>query len=208
MMKHCPKWILTLMASLAMVSISPAQQCLSPSPTTLAGGRSYDPIRDRELTREELATLQTLFKSLNGEWRGVSDTFFCKSISDPDDVEPGHFTIKASVRVDRYGNLLMEAELYDPENRSSHQKTLRLYLNNKLLRIDHDTGAGDVELIEVGNHKVAFLYRRVNPTGKPSGSSRSETFFTLSTGERSLTIDQQIYIQAKLSSGYTWQLQR
>ena len=208
MMKHYPQWILTLIASLALVSISSAQQCLSPSPTTLAGGRSYDPIQDRALTADELSTLQTLLKSLNGEWRGVSDTFFCKSISDPDDVEPGHSTVKAKVRVDRYGNLLMEAELYDPENRSSHQETLRLYLNNKRLRIDHDTGAGDVELIEVGDHKIAFLYRRVTPTGKSSGSSRSETFFTLTTGERSLTIEQQIYIQAKLSSGYTWQLQR
>ena len=207
-MKHYQKWILALMVSMALVSISSAQQCLSPSPTTLAGGRSYDPIKDRELTREELATLQTLLKSLDGEWHGVSDTFFCKSISDPNDVEPGHLTIKARVSVDRNGNLLMEAELYDPENRTGSQETLRLYLNDKRLRIDHDTGAGDVELIEVGDHKVAFLYRRVNPTGKPTGSSRSETFVTLSTGERTLTIEKQIYIQAKLSSGYTWRLQR
>lgn len=208
MMKHYQKWVFALVGSLALVSISSAQQCLSPSPTTLAGGRSYDPIKDRELTREELGTLQILLKSLNGEWRGVSDTFFCMSISDPDDVERGQLTIKAKVRVDRYGNLLMDAELYNPENRSGHQQTLRLYLNNKRLRIDHDTGAGDVELIEVSDQKIAFLYRRVNPTGKSTGSSRSEIFFTLSTSERSLTIEQQIYVQAKLSSGYAWRLKR
>ena len=208
MMLHDLKWSLLLIGLLALAPICSAQECLSPSPTTLAGGRSYDPIKDRELTPDERNTLQNLLKSLDGEWRGVSDTFFCKSISDPDDVEPRHYTIKAKARVDRYGNLLIEAELYDPENRSSHQETLRLYLNNKRLRIDHDTGAGDVELIEVSDHKIAFLYRRVNPTGKATGSSRSEYFFTLSAGERSLTIEQQLYVQAKLSSGYAWQLKR
>ncbi len=205
---HDLKWSLLLIGCLALAPICSAQECLSPSPTTLAGGRSYDPIKDRELTPDELSTLQTLFKSLDGEWRGVSDTFFCKSISDPEDVEPGHYTIKADVRVDRYGNLLMTVELHDPVNRSSYQETLRLFLNGKRLRIDHDTGAGDVELIEVSDHKVAFLMRRVKPTGKSTGSSRSEHFFTLHTGERFLTIEQQIYVQAKLSSGYAWKLNR
>jgi hypothetical protein len=60
----------------------------------------------------------------------------------------------------------------------------------------------------VGDQTVAFLYRRVLPTGNKAGSSRSETFFTLRAGPRSLTMEQQIYVQAKLSSGYILRLTR
>jgi hypothetical protein len=123
-------------------------------------------------------------------------------------VEYGRLEVRADVDVDYYGNLLMAADFYDPVNRTRHQETLRLYLNNNRLRIDHDTGAGDVELIELGDQVVAFLFRRVIPTGGTSGSSRSETFFTLRAGRQSLTIEQQVYVQAKLSSGHVWRLQR
>lgn len=202
------KRLLVLVSVLAQVSIGMAQPCLSPSPTTLSGGRSYAPIEDRDLTSDELAILQKLFKSLDGEWHGVSDTFFCESISDPDDVDRGRLTVDAETRVDRNGNLQMDLDFYDPEKRTSHQQTLRLFLNDNRLRIDHDTGAGDVELIEVGDRTVAFLYRRVNPTGSATGSSRSETFFSLRAGDRSLTVELQHYVQAKLSSGYIWRLKR
>jgi hypothetical protein len=207
-MKPYPRWIFALIGVLALASTGWAGQCLSPSPTTLAGGKSYAPIQDRELTAGELGTLQALFKSIDGEWRGSSDTFFCKSISDPDDVEPARLTIKARARVDRNGNLEMTAELYNPQERTGYQQILRLFLNDNRLRIDHDTGAGDVELIEINDRKVAFLYRRTTPTGTSGASNRSEYFFTLLAGEKSLTIEQLIYVQAKLSSGYTWQLHR
>jgi hypothetical protein len=203
-----PLLLLIVYLTLVLVPLCLAQECLSPSPTTLSGKKSYEPIEDRDLTPDEFKTLEALFKSLDGEWQGTADTFFCRSISDPNDVLPEHFTVKAKVSVDSYGNLLLTAEFYDPADRSNHQQTLRLYLNNNRLRIDHDTGAGDVELITVNDHTIAFLYRRVNPTGNRGGSSRSEYFFTLLSGERSLTIDQQIYVQAKLSSGYSWQLRR
>ncbi len=190
------------------VSIGLAQECLSPSPTTLSGKKSYDPIEIRELTADEHRQTVTLFKSLAGDWRGTADTFFCRSISDPRDVDRGHLEVRADVEVDYYGNLVMTADFYDPVNRTRHQETLRLYVTNNRLRIDHDTGAGDVELIELGDQVVAFLYRRVIPTGGASGSSRSETFFTLRAGRQSLTIEQQVYVQAKLSAGHTWRLNR
>ena len=204
-----PKMLLGFFAwCLLPVSIGLAQECLSPSPTTLSGKKSYDPIETRELTPDEHRQTVTLFKSLAGDWRGTADTFFCRSISDPRDVERGRLEVRADVDVDYYGNLLMAADFYDPVNRTRHQETLRLYLNNNRLRIDHDTGAGDVELIELGDQVVAFLFRRVIPTGGTSGSSRSETFFTLRAGRQSLTIEQQVYVQAKLSSGHVWRLQR
>ena len=204
--------ICAALAVLAMVSVTVpaagARQCLSPSPTTLSGKKSYAPIEVRDLTRDEQQRVEQLLKSLDGDWHGTGGTFFCRSISDPDDVESTSATIRATAQVDYYGNFSMTADLTDHAANTSYQRTVRLYLDDHRLRIDHDTGAGDVQLIEITDHTIAFLYRRVNPTGQGSGSTRSEYFFTLHREGDRLTIEQNIYVQAKLSSGYRWVLQR
>ncbi len=201
--------IITIAIACAFVAQwATADQCLSPSPTVQNDGDPFGPIEVRELTSDEHKSLVGLFTSLAGQWQGKSDTFFCRGRNDPEDVEFGHETIrKAKVKVDRKGNLHMEAEFYDEHRRSSSLKQLWLYLNQDLLRYNNDNGTGDVQLLSVSDSEVAFLLRSVLQQGM-GGSSRQEYFITLTRVSNGFRIEEKLYVQGRLSSGYTWQFER
>jgi hypothetical protein len=184
-----------------------AAQCLSPSPTLRAGKKSYAPIAVRDLSPVEQQAVRRLFTSLVGNWHGGAESFFCSSADDPSDVERDRETIRATIRLEDHTNLTLNASFYSRRKNASRQEALTLYQVDHRLRIDHDTGAGDVDLIEVSEQTIAFLYRRVLPVGR-SGSLRQEYFFTLSANADTFTIEQRLYIQGKLSSGQTWRFQR
>ncbi|RJQ65202.1 MAG: hypothetical protein C4519_28750 [Desulfobacteraceae bacterium] len=188
-------------------SICFGAQCLSLSPTLRGAKNAYAPITVRELTPGEQEGLGRLFRSLAGTWQGRADSFFCRSAEDPADVENDQEIMHAKVSVDYYGNWYMSADFYSAGKKAGRQEMLTLYQNNRKLRIDHDTGVGDVELIEVSDTTIAFLYRRFLSIGR-SGSSRREHFFTLKAAGGSFTIEQLLYIQGKLSSGQTWRFER
>lgn len=201
-------WPVALLVGLTMAPCAWADACLSPSPSIRAGKDPYGAIAPRELTPAEQEGLARLFKSLAGDWQGTVDTFFCSSTVDPADEEREHKTARAKVEVDHYGNLALWADLFSPEKRSASYETLRLYLNNRRLRIDHDTAAGDVELQTVTHQTLAFFYRRVAPSGAFGGSARREYFFTLQAEGNRFSFEQKIYVQGKLSSGYICRLER
>jgi hypothetical protein len=201
-------WPVALLVGLAMAPCTWADECLSLSPSIQAGKDPYGAIAPRELTTAEHEGLARLFKSLAGDWQGTVDTFFCSSTVDPADEEREHKTTRAKVEVDHYGNLALRAELFSTEKKSASQETLRLYLNNRRVRIDHDTAAGDVELQAVTDRTLAFFYRRVAPSGAFGGSARREYFFTLQAEGNRFSYEQRLYVQGKLSSGYMCRLER
>jgi hypothetical protein len=184
-----------------------ANDCLSPSPTTLKGGDPYGSLNPRELTPSEHQKLIRLFKSLNGDWQGTANTFFCRSSSDPSDVVLGHETIEATVNIDRNGNLYMRAEFYSERRRTKSRKKMWLFLNNQLLRYNNDSGEGDVELTTVLENQVAFLYRRILQSVY-GGSTRQEFFISLMAIQNGFRIEERLYVQGRLSSGHTWQFNR
>ena len=206
------RWIFSLLGA-GLIVWTPAgygataDECLSPSPTIAKGGDPYGPMDTRDLTDSERRTLVRLFKSLEGDWKGTADTFFCQSYSDPSDVESGHETIKATVMIDRTGNLNLTAEFYSARWRTTSQKRIWLYLNDQRLRYNYDSGEGDVELTTVSENQVAFLYRRILQSGA-GGSSRQEFFIALTVDQLGFRIEENLYVQGRLSSGYTWQFER
>lgn len=202
-----PAILLLMLCCLLIPSVGFGARCLSSSPTLHAGKNPYAPIAVRDLSPAEQQTVRRLFASLVGDWHGRSESFFCSSADDPSEVERNRETIRASVRLDDRANLTLNANFYSQRQNTSRQEVLTLYLVDRRLRIDHDTGAGDVELIEVSGQTIAFLYRRVVPVGS-SGSLRQEYFFTLSADGDSFSIEQRLYIQRKLSSGQTWLFER
>jgi hypothetical protein len=204
--KYFPALLLSV-CCLTFPSVSFGARCLSPSPTSRAGKNPYAPIVARDLSPAEQQMVRHLFKSLVGSWHGRARSFFCSSADDPSDVERDRETIRAGIRLDDDGNLCLNANFYSQRNHAGRQEVLTLYLVDHRLRIDHDTGAGDVQLIEVSAHTIAFLFRRVLPVGS-SGSLRQEYFFTLRADGDSFSIEQQLYVQGKLSSGQTWRFER
>jgi len=186
-----------------------ADECLSSSPSISQMGETpYDPIDVRELTSPEYQKLSKLFRSLDGNWHGTTEQFFCRSDGDPSDVDIDHPTIKAKVRVDRNSNLELSADLYSERDRTSSQENLWLYLNDRKLRLNNDNGTGDVELLSVSDDKVAFFIRHVLQSGISSGSARQERFFTITKAADEFTIKMSLYVQGRLSSGYTWRFKK
>ncbi|MBI5063447.1 MAG: hypothetical protein HZB87_08295 [Desulfatitalea sp.] len=193
---------------LAAASPGWAQECLSLSPSIQAGKDPFAAITPRDLSAAEHEGLVRLFKSLAGNWQGRADTFFCRSTVDPADRILEKLAAAAEVEVDYYGNLRMDGELFSAADRTRSNKDLYLFLNNRRVRIDHDTGAGDVEVQNVSESGLSFFYRRVVATGSKGGSARREYFFSLQVEGNRLQIEQTIYVQGKLSSGYTLLLMR
>ncbi len=195
-----------LLMGAALVQPAIAWECLSPSPSVEMGETPYDPIDIRELTQSEFQVVAEMLKFMDGAWKGRAEQFFCRSDRDPTDLEVDTPTIKARVRVDRNNNLVLNAELYSERDRTSYQKNLRFYLNNRLFRINNDNGTGDVELLEVSGTKVAFFSRHVLQTNKTGGSARQEIFYALTKTPEGFTIEKRVYVQTKLSSGFVWNL--
>jgi hypothetical protein len=188
------------------VSAAAGAECLSLSPTLQAGKNPYVRIEARELTPDEQSMVTRLFQSLIGNWSASAASFFCSSAENPDDIEKDLETGRARVNLSYDGHLEIDAEFYSSRKSARRQEKLNLYRSSHALRFAHDTSAGDVELIEIADGTLAFLYRRVLTLGR--GSSRREHFFTLSSNGGAMVIEQKLYIQGKLSSGETWRLNK
>jgi hypothetical protein len=185
-----------------------AAECLEDSPTVQAGKDPYAPIHVRDLTAEEHNRILALFKSLQGQWKGTAREFFCPDLNDPSVKKSGDFTVRANVTVDYFGNFLLEMQLYSQKQNATHSEVMRFYLDQKRLRINTSSSAGDVELIGVGEHKIALLYRLLLQNDNGKGTTRKEFFVELTAGDRTFAIQQRIYSQGRLSSQKDWQFMR
>ncbi len=188
---------------LGLASMVFASQCLDLSPTISSGRKFADAIALRKLTDSEHRHVETLLKSLDGRWIGEAAEVAC-NLADIDDRDMSRYAIKATVETDRTGNFIMEAELYSAEERTSHQKTLRFYLKDQYLRVHHNNGAGDVELIEVSDTHFELRYLlRVQNLGNPGGIYR-EFFYRLASTPNGFSIVQTIYTQGRLNGLIEW----
>jgi hypothetical protein len=197
-------WIMFCI-SFGMASVGDAAQCLDPSPTISSGRKFTDPISARELTATENQQLTAVLKSLEGRWQGDATEVTC-NLADIEDQDIDAFTMKAKVRMDRSGDFLMEAEFHSAKEHTRHQKTLRFYLNEQFIRIHHDNGTGDVELIEVSENQFQFRYLiRVKNRGN-AGGIYLEFFYRITTADSGFSIHQEIYTQGRLSGQSDWKL--
>ncbi len=199
-------WLMVLLWSYMMSAVS-ADQCLDPSPSIAAGKKLSDNISVRELTDTEYQQVKELLSTLNGDWKGDATEIRC-NMMDVNDQDVGQYAVKADAKYHRSANLLIDAELKSAKQRTTHQETLRFYLTDKLLRINHDTGMGDVELIEVNENGFELRHRsRVQNAGN-AGGIYNEFFYRLEAESGSLSVFRKIYTQGRLSSKYAWRLRR
>jgi hypothetical protein len=209
----CMRWLFValfgiLFGLLPAVSPLGSDTCLEPSPSAKAGGDPYGPLTVRDLTRPELEQTRALLQSLRGDWIGKGGTLRCKSLEDPLDHEQARYTLRGRVNTDHFGNLVVTADLYDIDQKISHQEIFRLYLKDRRLRHEDNGGAGDVELKLLSAHQIQFLWRVVIPAGQTPGSTRKEYDITLTGDSEAFSIVRIIYTQAKFSSRSTWHFKR
>lgn len=207
------RWVFVALFSILyglLPAVSPlgADTCLEPSPSAKAGSDPYGPLTIRDLTRSELEQTRALLQSLRGDWIGTGDALRCTSLEDPLDHERVRYTLRGRVNTDHFGNLVVRADLYDIDQKISHQEIFRLYLKDHRLRHEDNGGAGDVELKLLRAHQIQFLWRVVIPAGETPGSTRKEYDITLTGDGEAFSIVWIIYTQAKFSSKYTWHFKR
>lgn len=183
-------------------------ECLDESPTIRAREDPYGAIKTRDLTPVEYGWIKSLFKSLEGEWQGTASDFFCTDFKDPTKKTTGQYTLKARVQVDYFGNFLLDMDLYSQRRHVSRPELMRFYLDEKRLRINTDSNAGDVQLITVQERKIQLLYRLLLPGNDGRGSIHKEFFVLLSAGDNTFSIRQRIYSQGRLSSQQVWDFSR
>lgn len=199
-------WIM-LCISFGMASAGGAAQCLDPSPTLSSGKKFTDPISERELTATEHQQVSAVLESMEGRWQGDATEVTC-NLADIEDRDIDAFTVKAKARMDRSGDFLLDAEFYSAKEHTRHQKTLRFYLNEKVIRIHHDNGTGDAELIEVSEKHFKLRYLiRVQNRGN-AGGIFLEFFYRIATTDSGFSIHQEIYTQGRLSGQSDWEFRR
>lgn len=200
--------ICALIGLFAPASLLWASECLAPSPTVQAGHDPYAPVASRNLTDTELEQTRKRLISLRGDWRGTGDALLCRSLRDPKDAERIRYTLRARVDTDHFGNMVVRVDLYNIDQKISHQETFRLYLKDQRLRHEDNGGAGDVEIKTLTADRIRFLWRVVLPAGSSQGSTRKEYDILIAGDQDAFSIVRSIYTQGKFSSRYTWHLQR
>jgi len=126
-----------------------ANDCVSRSPSYANKKTPNDKLKVRDLTDTEQDLLRNMFQSLSGRWEGNANDTECKGRTGERYKETSTFTIKAEVKTDRNGDLRLESVLYSEEQHTRHSEIIEFFLTDNKLRFDNDSGAGDVEIIDI-----------------------------------------------------------
>ena len=114
----------------------------------------------------------------------------------------------AEAKMDRSNGFQLSTEFYSPKEHTHHQEVLRLYLNENYLRINYDSGIGDLELIDVSDDKIELRYLiRVQNRGN-AGGIYNEYFYRIEKSPSGFTVHQDLYTQGRLSATYDWRFRR
>lgn len=196
-----------LWIGLGLASAGSAAQCHDLSPTIKAGRKFTAPNATRALTGEEYQQARALLESLEGDWVGDATQVTCES-ADSQDQEVDALTIDAEVKMDRSDGFMMRGEFYSAKEHTHQQQTLRLYLNQRYLRINYDSGIGDSEVIDVSENKIELRYLiRVQNRGN-AGGIYNEYFYRIAKSPGAFTVHKAIYTQGRLSATYDWRFRR
>jgi len=168
-----------------------SQDCYALSPSQANGKSPFDWITVRNLTESEQRLLIEQFQSLSGIWEGEAIDEECKGGEESPVKKRNSYSIRGKVKVDRYGNLKLNAVLFSKAENTKHYEMFSIYLVDKKLRVDDDSGAGDVELINVTKNQIRFLKRYI------SDSLKREHFISINISEKSFAIEKLIYVQGR-----------
>jgi hypothetical protein len=102
----------------------------------------------------------------------------------------------------------LRGEFYSAKEHTHQQEALRLYLNERYLRINYDSGIGDLELIDVSEEKIDLRYLIRVQNRANAGGIYIEYFYRIEKSPSGFTVHQDIYTQGRLSAKYDWRFRR
>lgn len=197
-------WFAMFVGSMALPLY--AADCLDPSPNLLAGKGLFTPSVFRDLTPSEHRMVRQMLQSLDGNWTGQGFNIQCPSTDGVVGKKEYKYKIRGKVRTDYDGNLSLEMELEDRQNRSTHQEEFRLYLKDMRLRMTDDT-IGDVEIVTLSPNQITFI-RRVSLYGLSiRKKKRREYVFSLLIDADGFSLHRDSYVGGKMNSKRRWRFE-
>lgn len=197
----CVKCLMVLVFCilLAPATWAGSGRCGSASPTIQQGRSPFAEMQVRDLTAAEEKALEGLLKSLAGLWKGDGEDTDCRGSDDTAVEEKEALTLDAEAEYDSDGSLRIETDVRSPSQHTRHSEILTLYLADKKLRVDNDSGAGDVELVEAGSSRIRYVKRGIILRSGGGASLRQELFVVLNAGRSDFSIETLVFIQGKFA---------
>lgn len=189
-----------------------AFECFSSPPSVENGRGVFEQIRPRDLVGDEYRNLEGLLQSLSGRWTGNAEVEVCRDTGDEIITEMEEFSIESKIDFRRTGQFSINSKLSSREKGTKHQNTISLCLNRNRLSTVCNMAVSDIELTTATDDNLAYVRKtskrpdRLNGVG---GSDRVREAITAiqKIDETSFAIEKLIYLQGKLITKETWQLE-
>lgn len=139
-------------------------ECFSQPPSVEEGRNMYAPVKTRKLTEDEEQAVISLFKGLEGKWKGDGYLMTCTGSVDNPDIETEHLSIELKCKVNREGRLLMTGIIESFQKHTKHQKILRLYLKNNILSTSGFNPESDVEIMTASRNELTYVKKIIRTT--------------------------------------------
>ena len=159
-------WLVLVCIGVACVSNSVAAQgCGSPSPSA-AGGRLYEGLNVRTLSRQELNIIKGLLNKLKGRSKGTVVEEFCDDGANAKDSHrEGTVVLMGDYRLDGDFDLVGDISV----DRNKRREIVRIILKSDRIRLDRDTKEGDVEILSLSNSELTLLHKSFSHNGVQVG---------------------------------------
>ena len=152
------KQILAVLTLGLFSATSIAFECGTPSPFGAKPENYFLEFEVRELEREEISDLKSVFKKLDGDWRGEGTIENCKRRDGEDIVDTSKVKFDSEFEASE-NQLSVRHGFYDPEvevNRAE-KETLRIFGNT--LRSSDSEKDSSIQLVDVGPNSLSYLRR-------------------------------------------------
>ncbi|NNL78492.1 MAG: DUF4124 domain-containing protein [Desulfobacterales bacterium] len=181
-----------------------ASECFSPPYSVQEGRSAYERITPRLIGEGEYLDLQKLFQRLEGEWAGNARVLRCTTTEGELDEQISNYSIMSEGRMRTREQFVLESTLQSEENWTTEDEIFRLYLSEKSLA--EESPNSDIELISVSSDELAY-FRKVKPRHK-AGKILENVTTIKKTGEASFALERIVYLNGRLRSKSSWQLER
>ena len=203
--------VFSIFVLLTFASNTLAFECYSPPPSVEEGREVFEQIKPRDLVDDEHRDLGELLQSLAGRWTGNAEVEACRDMGDEFITETEEYSIESKIDWRRSGEFSINSSLSSQKKRTKHQNRLYLCLNRKRLATVCNVAVSNIELIKAASDELVYVQKTSKRPDRLHGEGGSdkvrETITAIQkTGDTSFTLEKLIYLQGKLTSKETWQL--
>ena len=177
-------------------------QCFDAVPAEL-GGSAWADVKPTTLGPSQRELAAALFRALDGRWHGEASAYTCIGAGPSSGRTLKLYVVDLEVRRQLDDALALVSKLTSQPRGTNYSESLRLILSKDRLRVNFDALAGDVGLLALSAHEVAFI-----EIGGGRPGVRLKIRRRIAISGQSLVVEYAVYSQGGLSSAAVWTLTR